>query len=1801
MLIAALLLRSTESSFGRLRAPTRWCPAGCSNRGVCEPGYGCRCDEDFRGVHCQLKACRDGCGLGGTCLDSGVCVCAAGHFGAACELNTCGDGSACAGHGLCVAKRCRCSTGWNGYNCSTAAAVSATVPLRHHRSCASCVHGTCIDGTCFCAKDWMGTSCSVPLGGVVRPKSSVAVRGAAAAFGCASSGCAGHGTCTNGITCQCTVGWSGVACEVSLCGYPNGDCAGHGHCTTTGCRCRGGWAGAACAVDLCGAGPGGVKCSGHGACGARGCSCAPGWLGAHCDSTMCGLSLRDAHLGRQACSGHGVCSASGCNCAAAWGGTFCSASLCGTNSSLGAPTCSGHGVCSASGCECDVGYSGHMCSVSLCGGGALISARNDCSGHGHCSTQGCDCHLSWMGKFCSKSLCGASATCSGHGICGRGESGACKCSPGWHGATCDVSICGPKASCSAHGQCTDSGCECDDGWIGRACSATICGPGAACSDHGSCTADGCMCELGWNGVHCETSSCGEVVAAPSAAGAFGSTVSSERWLQPPCSAHGVCTANGCDCSVGFHGALCADEMCGRANACSGHGLCTASGCACAVGFRGSDCAETSCGANAACSGHGTCTADGCECNTGFKGATCAGDRCGVGNRCNGHGECTDDGCECWTGYRGTLCATESCGVGNRCSGHGQCGVDGCECASGWRGALCAVDNCGPAGRCSGHGRCDGGMCTCMQGWGKGFCAEAVCPAQCLNGGECARTTTRHGVAAAGCRCPKGWEGPTCEVPEDLWCSKKKCSSRGTCVGSALMRTCACSTLWKGQRCETPWDCGSNSSCGGHGKCTADGCACDKWFGGRHCTEPWDCGDGMDCSSHGTCSAAGCACDAAWSDKFCNISSAASCARDVCHGRGFCRQPIMDFLQNEAAATGDRKALASPFTASTPGSRSLARIFESRPARSGVAAVPVSTNVRALLEGLGGAHWKESGATDRHWSQRGGASRVDVPQACICKSGFGGSHCENDLFCGPNGHCHAHGKCVDSQCQCERGWHGDTCDVSLCSLPGRDKCSGHGECTDDGTCSCAIGYLGDSCEVAVCGDDARCSDQGKCTGSYCACNMPWMGKVCDERICGETGDCNARGTCTVDGCLCIGDFVGAGCEHTCGPEKKCSSHGKCTPSGCRCDMGWRGEECDATYCPGGLLSPGKCSGHGTCTPNGCICEESFHGPSCECKGKCKCGPGDRCSDHGTCGASGACVCDPGFSGSLCDERECPRNCSGVGYCARGGKCLCPGDRRGADCSIVRKHVAALEANVARLQASLASLRKSPKAIDIARAYHVAKELKVAVADVDRSEEEADSDVVITTPSSIAPGATGAAVQGAAPFTDARYRTRTVAGEWRMYDTLAYEMFVQGREVAVAQELVGENRSLGENGNGWILHEAALKRLRSMWGRLPAERVVGYLDAAKTVYHSQMTEWVLAERLHAASLRGDEAAPSRLGSAWRNLPVAKKLVFLREARLIAAKLVNSPEAPPPPQLAADPDGAAAVHRLSAAVGALAMQLYQTENAVAARQAVLTSPISTVVLEDEDDGGAGSRESGVKNASKFEVQVRTELKRRWRTLAPRQRAHYAERARRIIFAAPIGGRRPSLSSSWSPGNGPIRRVAVRLALIGVKHATARVTMATGGVMREALARCGIGAHVFDLSVRAPTPLASGASLETLRALPPPYGAPSDAGADAAQVVAEIVCEPPHVDALLKCVDNAVETGGLGRGLRGRGIDVHVEFPLGACRSLADHIHKNYSRLSFLSLTPFSLPPFLPSRVRAARWTRSQYAAPATQGLPL
>lgn len=99
----------------------------------------------------------------------------------------------------------------------------------------------------------------------------------------------------------------------------------------------------------------------------------------------------------------------------------------------------------------------------------------------------------------------------------------------------------------------------------------------------------------------------------------------------------------------------------------------------------------------------------------------------------------------------------------------------------------------------------------------------------------------------------------------------------------------------------------------------------------------------------------------------------------------------------------------------------------------------------------------------------------------------------------------------------------------------------------------------------------------------------------------------------------------------------------------------------------------------------------------------------------------------------------------------------------------------------------------------------------------------------------------------------------------------------------------------------------------------------------------------------------------------------------------------------------------------------------------------------------------------------------------------------------------------------------------------------------MREALARCGIGAHVFDLSVRAPTPLASGASLETLRALPPPYGAPSDAGADAAQVVAEIVCEPPHVDALLKCVDNAVETGGLGRGLRGRGIDVHVEFPLG------------------------------------------------------
>mmetsp|Transcript_20603 Transcript_20603/g.50593 ORF Transcript_20603/g.50593 Transcript_20603/m.50593 type:complete len:1472 (+) Transcript_20603:229-4644(+) len=125
-----------------------------------------------------------------------------------------------------------------------------------------------------------------------------------------------------------------------------------------------------------------------------------------------------------------------------------------------------------------------------------------------------------------------------------------------------------------------------------------------------------------------------------------------------------------------------------------------------------------------------------------------------------------------------------------------------------------------------------------------------------------------------------------------------------------------------------------------------------------------------------------------------------------------------------------------------------------------------------------------------------------------------------------------------------------------------------------------------------------------------------------------------------------------CGHACDSS---NSYCDCTTSTCKCKAGFSGSSCEIDLC--GAV---RCGEHGRCTAlylgasgalpvtsdKACICEPGWTGPLCDynpCTDQ-----GRTCSGHGTCIAIGKfetqCECDPGFSGNDC-ESSCDGFCPG----------------------------------------------------------------------------------------------------------------------------------------------------------------------------------------------------------------------------------------------------------------------------------------------------------------------------------------------------------------------------------------------------------------------------------------------------------------------------------------------------------------------------------------------------------------------------
>lgn len=291
----------------------------------------------------------------------------------------------------------------------------------------------------------------------------------------------------------------------------------------------------------------------------------------------------------------------------------------------------------------------------------------------------------------------------------------------------------------------------------------------------------------------------------------------------------------------------------------------------------------------------------------------------------------------------------------------------------------------------------------------------------------------------------------------------------------------------------------------------------------------------------------------------------------------------------------------------------------------------------------------------------------VKWECICKEGWGGLFCNQDLnFCTNHKPCHNGGTCSNTgqgsyTCKCPPGFVGTDCEIKVkdCSM---NPCLNNGTCADDMTgfndgykCQCGYGWIGNHCETqtVTCaskpclhGGNCRDSSQGfkcDCAAGYGGRNCELQVQNCNPNPCLNNGKCSAiRGNQYQ--CHCSKGFEGVNCEENIDDchGNPCKNGGTCIDGinqfQCKCTAGYTGAACEkrVDFC---LAKP--CANGGSCLNmnNGfeCLCRSGFTGIDCSIDiDECQSAP---CKNGATCFNrvnSFECQCADGFQGVNCDE-------------------------------------------------------------------------------------------------------------------------------------------------------------------------------------------------------------------------------------------------------------------------------------------------------------------------------------------------------------------------------------------------------------------------------------------------------------------------------------------------------------------------------------------------------------------------------------
>ncbi|XP_062579994.1 protein eyes shut homolog, partial [Saccostrea cucullata] len=332
---------------------------------------------------------------------------------------------------------------------------------------------------------------------------------------------------------------------------------------------------------------------------------------------------------------------------------------------------------------------------------------------------------------------------------------------------------------------------------------------------------------------------------------------------------------------------------------------------------------------------------------------------------------------------------------------------------------------------------------------------------------------------------------------------------------------------------------------------------------------------------------------------------------------------------------------------------------------------------------------------------------------VCIDGFYGDKCLKECRCGPGSErCdHING------CVCKTGWTGESCnqDINECNntvspCPGSNEtcinndgsytcvCKDGFQNSTNGCKECENGYYGRGCDLQ-CLCDTNNTDSCDSMNGFCSCKEGWEGTYCsndineclNSSICGNIPYClNLNGSFSchcedgffLDGGLCVGcplKKYGQNCSSICTCEFNNTQSCEKQNGTCNCKAGWQGKNCTEDI-PECTNNPYICGNNSSCNETqgsySCICDIGFEMSSTQNCTKCSdLTFGDQCSETCSCSivgtidcndVTGFCTCKDGWNGTNCEfTNECE---TGASNCHMNATCWDTIDSYNCSCNI-----------------------------------------------------------------------------------------------------------------------------------------------------------------------------------------------------------------------------------------------------------------------------------------------------------------------------------------------------------------------------------------------------------------------------------------------------------------------------------------------------------------------------------------------------